>query len=172
MSTSMHAQSVPVFRRALRNLAHVLRTGADHVRARGDDPDALLALRLAPDMHPLVRQVQIATDMARNGASRLAGAALVPVADEETTMDALLARIDHVDGLLRAHAPEAFEDAAGRSVEITTPLTGPLTFRGADYLSGFVLPNLYFHCTIVYALLRAHGVPLGKADFMGAPRPA
>jgi hypothetical protein len=170
MAISMYQASVPVFVRALRNLAHVLDKGAAHARDRGDDPDALLALRMAEDMLPLSRQVQIATDMAKNGAARLAGADPMKVPDEETTMDALQARILRVVDYVKGFGADQVDGSEDRRIVVPTSAAGELVMTGQEYLLGFVLPNLYFHSTMTYALLRREGVPLGKMDFMAGGR--
>lgn len=166
MTISMYKASIPGFVQFLRNLSHVLEKGATHARERGDDPDALLGLRVIDDMLPLSRQVQIATDMARNGASRLAGVDLLAIPDEETTIDQLQARIARVIDYLRAFTPEQIDGSEQREIVLQLP-TGEMRFDGQGYLLGFVLPNLYFHVTMTYALLRGHGVPLGKLDYFG-----
>lgn len=168
MTISLYTASVPVFERALRHLRHILGKGEAHARACGTDPDALLALRLVDDMLPLSRQVQIACDMARNGASRLAGQEPVPTADDETTLAALYARIDRTLESLRGFAPAMIDGQEARGIVLKLR-SGELRYTGQDYLLQFVLPNLYFHVTTAYALLRREGVPLGKADYIVGP---
>ncbi|MGH8083993.1 MAG: DUF1993 domain-containing protein [Lysobacter sp.] len=169
-SVSMYSASVPGFIRALGGLAHVLRLGEAHARKEGIAPDALLQLRLIEDMHPLSRQVQIATDLARNGASRLAGRDVVSVADDETTFDQLQARIARTIAHLEAFAPTQFDGSESRTVSIKAGDVD-MVFDGDGYLFGFVLPNLYFHVTTAYAILRQAGVPLAKPDFFGRVMP-
>lgn len=169
-AVSMYSASIPGFIRALRGLAHVLGLGEAHARDEGILPDALLQLRLIDDMYPLARQVQIATDMARNGASRLAGRDVVSVADDETTLGQLQARIARTIAHLEAFAPAQFEGSESRPVTIKVG-DGTMDFDGHDYLFGFVLPNLYFHVTTAYAILRQAGVPLSKPDFFGRSMP-
>lgn len=168
---SMYSASIPAFIRALGGLAHVLRLGETHGREHGLAADALLQSRLIEDMYPLVRQVQIATDMARNGASRLAGRDVVSVPDDETDFAQLHARIARTIAHLEAFAPVQFEGAESRPITIRTGTAGELSFDGHGYLLGFVLPNLYFHVTTAYAILRQAGVPLGKPDFFGRSMP-
>lgn len=169
-SVSMYSASIPGFIRALGGLAHVLQLGEAHAREDGIAPDALLQLRLIEDMYPLARQVQIATDMARNGASRLAGRDVVSVADDESSFDQLQARIARTIAHLEAFAPTQFDGAESRP--ITIKASGhEMAFDGHGYLFGFVLPNLYFHVTTAYAILRQAGVPLAKPDFFGRTMP-
>lgn len=168
---SMYSASVPGLINALRALAHVLRLGEAHAKREGIEPDSLLQLRLIEDMYPLVRQVQIATDMAKNGASRLAGIEPPAFADDETTMAQLHARIERALAHLQTITPAQLDGSESRTITIRVG-QGERSFDGHDYLLGFVLPNLYFHLTTTYGLLRRAGVPLGKPDFFGAASPA
>jgi len=167
MTISMHQSSVPVLVRALQNLASVLEKGAAHVRDAGGHADDLLGLRLVDDMLPLSRQVQIATDMAKNGAARLAGVDPIKVPDDETTYDHLQARIARVIAYVAGFTPAQIDGSESRTIVVPASAAGELTFDGQAYLLGFVVPNLYFHSTVAYALLRQAGVPIGKLDFMG-----
>lgn len=168
MAISLYQASVPAFQRALRNLGHVLSKGAAHARERGVEPDTLLGLRLVDDMLPLSRQVQIACDLAKNGAARLAGMEPPMMADDETTIEQLQARIERVQALLRDIDASAIDGAEGREI-VLNMRTGEMRFNGQDYLTTFVLPNLYFHVTMTYALLRREGAPLGKIDYIAGP---
>ncbi|ULQ47616.1 DUF1993 domain-containing protein [Flagellatimonas centrodinii] len=168
MSTlSLYAAAVPPLSRALQNLKTVLGKAAAHAEAQGWDAAVLLQARLFPDMFPLVRQVQIATDMAKGCGARLTGAEVPSWPDDEIDFAGLQARIDRACELLAGLDPTAFDGAADRAITLKTP-RGELAFTGLSYLQGFVLPNVYFHCTTAYNLLRHNGVPLGKRDFLGA----
>ena len=169
MTLSMFQASVPVFLRALGNLRQVLEKGEAHAADKGIAPDVLLQSRLFPDMLPLLRQVQIATDMAKNGAARLAGVEPMPFPDEERSFAELYARIDRARDYLGTFQPAQIDGSETRAVTLTTRTQGELKFDGQSYLLQFVLPNLFFHCTTAYALLREAGVALGKTDFIGAP---
>ena len=172
MTISLYQASVPVFDRALRNLRHVLEKGAAHARERGIDPDSLLQLRLIDDMLPLSRQVQIACDMAKNGASRLAGQEPVAIADDEATIAQLVARIERTREIVAGFDAAQIDGQEAREI-VLAMRTGELRFNGLDYLRTFVLPNLYFPATMTYALLRREGAPLGKTDFIaGGDAPA
>jgi hypothetical protein len=162
----MYDASVPVFVRVLRNLDQVLAKGEAHARDKGADPDTLLQSRLIFDMLPLVRQVQIATDMATRGASRLAGVEPRSVEDNETTFEQLHARIAAAIAHLEGFTPAQFEGSETRAVSFKTR-AGELKFDGQGYLLTYVLPNLYFHATTAYNLLRRNGVGIGKTDFLG-----
>lgn len=166
MALSMYDASVPVFVRVLRNLDQVLAKGEAHARDKGAQADALLQSRLIFDMLPLVRQVQIATDMATRGASRLAGAEPRSVEDNETSFEQLHARIAAAIEHLGGFTPAQFDGSQTRAISFKTR-AGELKFEGQEYLFAYVLPNLYFHATTAYNLLRQAGVAIGKADFLG-----
>ncbi|GAB3509521.1 DUF1993 domain-containing protein [Pseudoxanthomonas daejeonensis] len=163
---SMYAASVPAFMRALRNLREVLQRGEAHAIERGFEPAVLLQARLAPDMRPLLNQVQMATDTAKNGAARLAGVEAPVFVDDESDFAGLYARIDRAIAYLREFAPAQIDGSETRPVLLRTP-RGEHSFEGLGYLTGFALPNLYFHVTTAYAVLRHNGVPLGKLDYLG-----
>jgi hypothetical protein len=163
----MYQASVPVFLRALLNLRHVLEKGEAHARLQGDDPAVLLQGRLYEDMLPLVRQVQIATDTAKFGAARLAGVESPRFEDVETTFDELYVRLDQVADYLRTFDDAALEGSESRAVTVSTRTRGDLHLDGRGYLFGLALPNLFFHVTTAYAILRHNGVPLGKLDYLG-----
>jgi hypothetical protein len=168
MPFSLSQASLPVFEIGLNALSVVLDKGAAHAAAKKVDAAVLLAWRLAPDMFPLVRQVQVTADMAKNGAARLAGVEPPRHEDNETTIDELKGRLAKTVAFLQTLDRQAI-DAAGDH-EITFPL-GPTNkghMKGDDYLNHFVLPNFYFHRTAAYAILRHCGVEIGKRDFLGA----
>ena len=168
MPFSMSQATLPALEIGLNALSAVLDKAAAFAAAKKIDPSVLLNSRLAPDMFPLTRQVQIATDLAKNGASRLAGLEPPRYEDTETTIDQLKARIAKTVAHLKTVDPEKI-DAAGQR-ELTFPL-GPVNkgqMKADDYLNHFVLPNVYFHLTAAYAILRHCGVEIGKQDFLGA----
>jgi hypothetical protein len=166
MAISMYDFSIPVLSRGLTNLSAVLDKGAAHAAAKKFDSIVLAQSRLFPDMHPLVRQVQIACDTAKGAAGRLAGIEVPKHEDNEATFADLKARIAKTLDFLKTVSAPQLRDAESRSIEIKFP-NGSWKFTGIDYLTGFVLPNFYFHSTVVYALLRKAGVEVGKADFLG-----
>jgi len=166
MSISMFQTSIPVLVRALTNLSAILEKGAEHAAMRQIDPAVLLNTRITPDMFPLIRQVQIATDMAKGAGARLAGTEPPKLEDNETSFEELQARIAHVIGLLQAFTPEQIDGSETRDIVLRNR-AGETHYKGQDYLLGFVLPNVYFHCTTAYAILRGVGVVLGKSDFIG-----
>jgi hypothetical protein len=167
MPFSMSKASLPVFEIALTALSNVLDKAAAFAVSKKIEPGVLAAWRLAPDMLPLVRQVQIACDQAKNGASRLAGVEAPRFEDNETTIDQLKERIAKTLAYVKTLDAKAIDGATDR--EITFPL-GPTNkghMQGGDYLNHFMLPNFYFHITAAYAILRGCGVDIGKRDFLG-----
>ena len=168
MSVSMHQASLPWFARSLTNLSAILDKAAAFAEARKVDPLVLTSARLAPDMIPLRGQIYIATDMAKGCAARLAGIEPPRYEDTETTFEELKARLAKTVEFLNGIRPEQLEGSEDRTITLKA---GPreLTFTGRDYLFGFVVPNLYFHLTTAYAILRHNGVEIGKMDFLGAP---
>ena len=169
MSVSMYQASVPVFARALTNLRAVLHKGETFAAGKGIELDVLLQSRLIADMFPLVRQVQIATDMAKNGSFRLAGMEPPPFEDDEVTFAQLYARIDRAVDLMQGLPRDAIDGSETRPITLQMR-TGELKFQGQSYLLDFVIPNLFFHTTTTSAILREAGTPIGKMDFMGEPR--
>jgi len=168
MSSSMSQASLPVFEIALASLSTILDKAQAFAKAKNIDPSVLLNTRLAPDMFPLVRQIQVVTDQAKNGAARLAGVEPPRYEDNETTLDQLKERITKTIAFLKTLDAAKIDAAAAR--EITFPL-GPTNkghMTGIDYLNHFVLPNFYFHRTAAYAILRQCGVEIGKRDYLGA----
>jgi len=164
---SMYQATVPVGQRALRNLRQLLVKGEAHAQAQGFDAGVLLQMRLYPDMFPLLRQVQIATDMIKNAAARLAGVEALKIEDNETTFAELQARLDRVIDYLGTFTPAQIDGSEGRAISVPRRGKEPLELDGRSYLLGYVTPNLYFHASTAYAILRHAGVPLGKADFLG-----
>jgi hypothetical protein len=168
MSYSMSQASLPVFEIGLNALSNVLDKAQAYCGAKKVDGAVLLQTRLAPDMFALTRQVQIATDLAKNGMSRLAGVEPPRYEDNETTVDQLKARLAKTVAYLKTLDVKKIDGAGDR--EITFPL-GPVNkgqMKGDDYLTHFILPNFYFHITASYAILRHCGVDIGKTDFLGA----
>lgn len=166
MPVSMYQFSIPVFIRGLRALGGVLEKGRADAEARKFAPQILVDARLAPDMHKLSRQVQTASDMVKNGAARLAGQEPPAFPDTENSFEELQARIAKTVAFLEGITEAQLEGSETRQITLKFP-GQEMTFTGADYLTGFVLPNLYFHMTTAYNILRHNGVQIGKRDFMG-----
>ena len=167
MTISMYSTSVPVFTRMLGNAVGWLDKAQAHAEARKFSPDAYLVLRLAPDMLPLTSQIQIASDTAKGAVARLSGQEVPRWSDEEKTLDELRERLRRTADYARSVPAERFDGAESREILIPRRSGDPLRFTGEQYLGSFVLPNLYFHLTTAYALLRHAGVELGKMDFLG-----
>jgi hypothetical protein len=166
MSISMYQASVPPIIRALTNLHTILEKAAAHAEARKFDPSVLVSARLYPDMYPLSRQVQIATDMAKGGASRLAGKEIPKFEDNESSFPELMARLDKTIALLETFKPDEIDGSEEKTITLQLH-ERTLTFKGQQYLLDYVLPNVYFHTTTAYAILRHNGVEIGKKDFIG-----
>ena len=170
MTISMYSASVPVFRNMLGNLSHFLDKAQAHAEARKFDPQVLADGRLAPDMLPFKRQVQIACDASKNGLARLSGVDAPKFEDNESTLAELKERIrktlDFLDSVPRAKV-DGCEDK-----EITFPAGRETTrtLKGEAYLLNWALPNLFFHVTTAYAILRHNGVELGKTDYLMGSR--
>lgn len=162
---SMYAISAPVFVRMLRNLSAILGKTEQQAKAKGYDAAVLLSARLAPDMFPLTRQVQIATDHAKGCMARLAGHVPEAIEDTETTFAQLQARIAKVAAIVEAYTEAQLVGAESREVSVKIP-NSELKFSGLDYVTTWALPNFYFHITMAYAILRHNGIELGKRDFL------
>ena len=169
MSISMYDISIPVLARGLTNLSAILDKAATHATAKKFDSVVLAQSRLFPDMLPLVRQVQIACDTAKGAAGRLAAVEVPKHEDTEATFADLKARVAKTLDFVKSITAAQLKDAESRSIELKFP-NGTQKFTALAYLTDFVLPNFYFHVSMVYALLRKSGVEIGKPDYLG-PRP-
>lgn len=166
MSIDMYQTSIPVFVKMLGNLSAILEKGDAHAKANNIDPSVFVNYRLAPDMYPLSKQVQIATDMAKGCAARLARLEVPSYEDNETTFADLQARIAKTIAFIQSLTPEQINSS--EDLAINFKIRGiDRNFIGLPYLLNFVLPNLYFHITTTYAILRHNGVELGKLDYLG-----
>ena len=166
MTISMYQASVPMFRTLLGGLSDVLDKGAAFCEARQVDPSVLLTFRLAPDMFPLTRQVQIATDMVKGGVARLAGAEVPAWEDTEKTFGELKERIGKTLAFMDGFRPDQIDGSEDREI-VLKMRAGDMQFAGQRYLIGFVIPNVIFHCATAYNILRHNGVEVGKRDFLG-----
>jgi hypothetical protein len=167
MTISMHSASVPVFQRLLGNLLTWLDKAEAHAQSRGFDSQNYLGLRLAPDMLPLLKQVQIASDAAKGCVARLSGQEVPKWADDEASLDDLRSRVRRTIEYVGSVPAGQIDGSEARQVVLPLRNRDPLQFNGHDYLRQFALPNFFFHVTTTYALLRHAGVPLGKADYLG-----
>lgn len=167
MSLSMYQASIPVFLRSLGNLSRILAKGANDAEIRHIDPAVFINARLAPDMYPLSRQVQIATDTAKGCAARLAGIDIPSYPDVEASFPELEQRIGKTVDFLKSVDAAKFEGSETRTVVLR--IGGrEISFSGANYLLTFALPNFFFHVTTAYDILRHNGVQLAKGDYLGS----
>jgi hypothetical protein len=166
MALSLYDASIPVYSHMLKNLAAILDKAEAHAKAAGVDPATYLAARIAPDMHPLTNQIQLASDAAKGGAARLAGIAPPSMPDTETTWAEVKERIAKTLAFIESVDRAKIEGGDdNRIIELPTP-NRTLTFTARDFLLLFSLPNFHFHVVTAYALLRSQGVPLGKLDYL------
>lgn len=166
MSSNFYQTSIPVFVRTLKNLRAFFEKAVTHAEAAGYDVGVLLNDRLYPDMHPFSRQIRIATDVATGVAARLAGQTPPTLGHEEVTVDGIKARIAAAVAYLETLDAAALEGAEDKVIEVVRH-DKTITWKGRDYLLNYGLPNVFFHVTTAYAILRHNGVPLGKRDFLG-----
>ncbi|HEX4376196.1 MAG TPA: DUF1993 domain-containing protein [Steroidobacteraceae bacterium] len=167
MSQSIHDASIPTFVRAMNALVGILDKGKQHAEQEKWDQAAILGTRLYPDMFPLSRQVQVVSDQCKGGIARLAGIEPPKFADTEATFDELKQRLQKTIDFVQGVDAAKLEGADTRAIELKFP-QATLNFRnGWEYLQVFVLPNVYFHSSMAYAILRHCGVKVGKADFVG-----
>ncbi|HRP28539.1 MAG TPA: DUF1993 domain-containing protein [Burkholderiaceae bacterium] len=167
MSISMYSASVPVYSHTLGSLERILDKAEASAAARKFDPAVLLGLRLAPDMLPLAKQVQIACDAAKLSVARLAGIDAPKFEDNEASIADLKARVRKTIEFLAAVPAAKLDGSETREVRVPRR-DGEMKFDGETYLKHYALPNFFFHVTTTYALLRHNGVDLGKADYLGA----
>jgi uncharacterized protein len=168
MTISMYQASVPPISRSLQNLIVILGKGAAHAEAKKIDQTILINSRLYPDMLPLSKQVQIASDVTRRGVARLAGLEAPAMADTETTFAQLIDRTKNTIAYFETLTPAQIDGSESKTIILPMGKES-MTFAGMPYLLYFVLPNLYFHVTTAYNILRHSGVELGKLDFLGKP---
>ncbi len=166
MSLSLSQIAIPAFVQGLDALSATLAKAEQHAATRKIDEAAFLQARLYPDMFALTRQVQIVTDFAKGAAARLAGVEVPSYPDDETSFAALRARIARTLEFCRSVSTAAVDGSQDRDITVKGG-SRTLSFRGDNYLLGFVLPNFYFHCATAYGLLRHNGVELGKSDYAG-----
>ncbi len=168
MTISMFKASVPPLSRSLNNLAAILEKGAAHADSQEIDPSVLVNARLFPDMFPLARQVQIASDVARRGVARLAGMEAPSIADTESSFPELITRAKVTVDYLHTFTPDQIDGSEDKIISL--PVRDDIfKFPGLSYLLAFVQPNVYFHVTTAYDILRHSGVELGKLDYLGKP---
>jgi hypothetical protein len=166
MNISMHAMSHGVFKKALTQLLHVMEKGAANAKARNFDVSVLVSARLAPDMLPFTRQIQLTSDFAKNSMARLAGIDPPKFEDSETTMDELVARVKKTIEYIDSVSAAALEGSETRDIKIALR-DRTVEFKGLAFLQTWAIPNFFFHHVTAYNLLRHNGVDIGKRDFLG-----
>lgn len=165
MSQHVYNIAITQFVRSLKGLKKCLQSAQEFAKQRGFDENSFLSLKAAPDMFPLVRQVQITTDNAKGGAARLSGREAPVFEDNETTLLALLERLDRTIHFLEEFKPEDFQNYQEKIVQF--PWLPGYHLKGRDFFESQLIPNFYFHYTATYMLLRNAGVSLGKKEFLG-----
>ena len=167
MTLSMYQACVPPCIHALQNLSAILTKAENYAQSRKIDPSVLINARLYPDMFPLVRQIQIASDVIKGGCARLSGAEAPSFEDKEATFPELQERIAKTIAFIKGLKAEQFEGSETRAIALKVG-GQDLKFEGQPYLLQFVIPNVYFHISIAYAILRHNGLDIGKKDYLGA----
>ena len=162
----MYSASAPIFLRTLNGMLLWLDKAQAHAEARKFDTGNYLALRLAPDMLPFTRQIQITTDGVKACMARLAGREVPKWEDNETTLDELRARIRKTLDFVASFTPAQIDGSEAREIVLPMRTGDPKRFDGESFLKHYALPNFFFHASTTYALLRAGGVDLGKRDFL------
>lgn len=169
MTISMYRSSVPVLTRSLNNAIGILKKGAAFAEEKDIEPTILTSSRLYPDMYPLSKQVQIASDLSRRGVARLAGVEAPAMEDSETTFLELIERLQKSIEYLQTFSAEQINGSAENDIEVPMGGGKSITLKGWPFLTFFVLPNVYFHVTTTYDILRHNGVNIGKIDYLGKP---
>jgi uncharacterized protein len=170
MPISMSSASLPICKTMLGNLSHLLDKATAHAQARRFDPLVLCTARLAPDMLPLTRQVLIACDTAKNGVARLSGVEAPRFEDHEASLEELKERIRKTLDWLDTVPPARVDGSEDKDITFPVGRDATRTMKGEAYLKHWMLPNLFFHVTTAYAILRHNGVELGKADYLAGPQ--
>ena len=169
MTISMSSASLPVFQTALTNLSHLLAKGQAHADAKKFDSLVLANYRLAPDMLPFTRQVLIACDAAKLCIARLSDLEAPKFDDTEATLADLMARIQKTLDWLQTVPAAALDGTEAKSITFPVGKDKTRTMLGEDYLKHWAMPNVFFHVTTAFAILRHNGVDVGKADFLLGP---
>ena len=164
---SFHDATVPAFLQILGSLEVLLTKAEAHCRAKNIQPEVLLSARLYPDMFPLTRQIQTASDFAAKTCARLTGSEVPSVPDTEKTFEELQQRIAKTVDDVKAFKPAKFEGADAKDITFPSGPGKTTTLKGQQYLSNFALPNFYFHAVTAHGILRHNGVEIGKRDFLG-----
>ncbi len=168
MTISMFQASVPRLINVLNNLSHILDKAQAHIDAKKIDATALIQFRLFPDMLNFTRQVQIASDTAKGVVARLAGVDIPVYEDNEQSIADLKARIAKTIDFIQGFKPEQIDGTEDKDI-IVKRGEKETHYKGMQFLLGHAIPNVYFHTTTAYAILRHNGVEVGKRDYLGNP---
>lgn len=166
MKVSIHSLAVDQVAHTLQQLSGLLDKGVAYAEAKKFDPSVLAGSRLAPDMHPLSKQIQFVSDTAKFGVARLGAVDAPKFEDTEKTIDELKARLAKTIDYIKSVPASAFEGGEDRDIKIQLP-NRTIEMKGLTYLNGWLLPNFFFHVSMAYAILRHNGVDVGKRDFLG-----
>lgn len=166
MAISMSSATLPMCITMLGNLSHFLDKAEAFVAQKKCDPAALTQFRLAPDMLPFTRQIQMACDAAKNGVARISGVEAPKFEDVESSLPELKARIQRTLDYVRSVPASRLDGTEAKEVTFPVGRENTRTMPGEDYLKHFMLPNLFFHISMAYAILRHNGVELGKRDYL------
>jgi hypothetical protein len=164
---SLYDSTVPAFLQILGSLTGILNKAEAHCRAKNIAPEVLLGARLYPDMLPLTRQIQIASDFAGKTCARLTGSEVPTTPDTEKTFEELKARLAKTSDYVKTFKLAQFEGGESRDVDFPVGPTQRMTLKGQQYLNNVAFPNFYFHAAIAHGILRHNGVEIGKRDFLG-----
>jgi hypothetical protein len=166
MAFTIYDASIPPMIRMMQSISKIIDKAVAQAKSEDKDLSSLLDARLAPDMHPLPRQIQIMSDAAKGAGARLAGIEAPAMPDTETTFPELQQRLAKTIDFLKSIKHEQLAGAESREIVLKFP-SGEMKFSGQDFLTQFALPNFYFHATTAYGLLRHKGVTIGKMDYLG-----
>jgi hypothetical protein len=164
---SFYDAAVPAYLQILTSLSGLLTKAEAHCKAKNIQPDVLLGARLYPDMLPLSKQIQLASDFAAKGCARLTHSEVPSTPDTEKTFDELKQRLANTVAYVKTFKPAQFEGADARDVTFPAGPNSSLTLKGQQFLNAFSFPNFYFHAATAHGILRHNGVEIGKRDFLG-----
>lgn len=167
MSITLYQTFVPLFKKMLNNLSAIMIKAEQYAQNKNIHENVLIQSRLYPDMFPLVKQIQIATDLAKGGCARLAGVTIPVFEDNEVTFAEIQARISKTIDFLNTVTPEQIDGSEENAIQFSIR-DREFHFNGQDYFTYWVLPNFFFHVTTAYDILRHNGLEIGKRDYLGA----
>jgi len=164
---SFYDAAVPAYLQILNSFSAILGKAEAHCQAKGIAPEVMLNARLYPDMLPFSKQIQMVCDFAAKGCARLTHSEVPSAPDTEKTFDELRQRLAKTVDYVKSFKPAQFDGADTKDVTFPVGPSNSLTLKGQQFLSGFSLPNFYFHAAIAHGILRHNGVDIGKRDFLG-----